>query len=124
MVVNKLEVLPKIDPAKSPLCRASLLDESLGTGPDWIDHGRIRNDLPQNGHYGGHFLQIVLIGYAFHPLEFFIERQLLVMMEILQPASEFQGRGEVLEQLGQLLNRHQSVSNCRWPSCFVKDPCK
>ena len=57
------------------------------------------------GTTAGHFFQTVAGGCFLHALQFLIERQLLVTMEILQPAAEFQRQGEALEELGYLLHR-------------------
>src|SRR5712692_5899836 len=86
------------------LSSAGAVEQPLGAGAGYVDHGLIGDDLSENRLNGRDLDQFVGTRQLFHTLELFVERELLVLASILQAMSEFERGREILHQAGQFLH--------------------
>ena len=80
------------------------LQQSLRAGAGYVDHGGIGDDLIEDGLNGGDVDQLIGAGHFLHTLEFFVERELLVVAIVLEAMSEFERGRKTLHQVGQFLD--------------------
>jgi hypothetical protein len=90
---------------RSDLVNACLLQKPLRAGAAHIHDRGITDDLLQEGRNRGQLNQGTGARNRFHALQFFVERQFLVAMIVVQTASKLEGGRKVLKKAGQLLHR-------------------
>jgi hypothetical protein len=69
---------------------AGALQQALGAGASYVYDGWIGDDLIEDRLDGRDFDQLIAAVDFLHALDFFVERELLVMVIVLEAMSEFE----------------------------------
>src|SRR5580658_10159088 len=84
--------------------RAGAFQQALRSGSSYVDHGLIGDNLIENRLNGCDLDQLIAARHFLHALEFFFERELLVVAIVVKAMSEFERGREALHQASQFLH--------------------